>query len=160
MAENWIRGRNRVRDMYEGVNLGEMTEHQRKEHRDKILHENPDVLFRIFHQGKLHVLLFMPSNEEEWKKMIQSRIPPTVSFQLTERCAVRGRLPIIHMSGHEEALECICDSFDQLYNEVMENIQHGGATQRNIAAELEEVKMRIRELELEIDVLRRRLVCV
>lgn len=167
MAETGTVGdRNQVRDMYEGVNFFELTSNQRKEHRDRTLHKNPDVLFRIYKEERLHVLLFMPTNAEEWKKVIQDRIqdrtnrPTDPSFQLTERRSVNGYLPIINMSGPEHHLEHICDSFDQLYNQVQENIRNRASTQRDFAAEILEINVRIREVQEEIQRLRRRLVCV
>lgn len=97
MAETGTVGdRNRVRDMYEGVHFFELTSNQRKEHRDRTLHKHPDVLFRIYQEERLHVLLFMPTNAEEWKKVIQDRIqdrtnrPTDLSFQLTESRSVHS----------------------------------------------------------------------
>lgn len=164
MAGNLVRNINRVRDMYDGFNPGEMTKKHlkklRKAHRDKTLQENPDVLFRIYQDEKLHVLLLKPSNDEEWMKAIQNRISPTQSFQLTKRCAVKGDLPIINMCGAIDTLEIICEEFDQLYNVVMENIQLGEAAASSREAEIDELKIRIRELEVEMYILRRRLVRV
>ncbi|KAK3548747.1 hypothetical protein QTP70_019453 [Hemibagrus guttatus] len=154
----------RVSDMYEGVNLPALTQKQRKAHRDRTLHRNPDVLFRIYKQQTLHVLLFMPTNSDEWKKVIQDRIQDhnnrriDPSFQLTERRSVNGHLPIINMSGPEHHLELICDSFDPLYSQVQENIRNRASAQRNFAAEIEELNVRIRELQEEIQMLHRRLV--
>ncbi|XP_060780180.1 uncharacterized protein LOC132888166 isoform X2 [Neoarius graeffei] len=208
MTESQVRDTNRVRNMYEGVNPAGMTEREKKKHRDETLLRNPDVLFRIYQQEKLHVLLFMQTNTEEWKKEIQKIIPPHVSLQLTERCEVKGDLPIFNISGQESELEWLCNRFvehrnkvihniqvareqqdeteelrarveelrlennrlrgqlldiqtrmrpPELYNEIRENIQHGGAAQMNRAAEIEEINVRIRELEQEISVLERRL---
>ncbi|XP_026990304.2 uncharacterized protein LOC113635204 isoform X2 [Tachysurus fulvidraco] len=163
---NWVRDLNRVgnwtrvKDMYEGDNQYGMTEAQKKAYRDKTLYNNPDVLFRIYKQGRLCVLLFMPTDTVEWKKVIQDKIRDRnradPSVQLTERRAIRGHLPIIGMSGPENHLEYICDIFDQLYNQVQENI-HYRAAQRNYAAEIEELNVRIRDVEEEIAMLYRRL---
>ncbi|KAF4071866.1 hypothetical protein AMELA_G00267810 [Ameiurus melas] len=157
MAESRVRDTNRVRDMYEGVDPGEMTTRQKKAHRGRTLQMNPDVLFKIYQEEKLHVLLFSPTDDEEWMRVIQNRFP--ASFELTRRRAVHGRLPVINMSGPEEELERICARFDQLYKEVQENILDGEAAQKNLAAEIEELKLRIGKLEIEINVLLRRLVC-
>ncbi|XP_060779041.1 uncharacterized protein LOC132887591 [Neoarius graeffei] len=46
----------------------------------------------------------------------------------------------------------------ELYNELRENIQHGGAAQMNRAAEIEEINVEITELEQEISVLYRQLI--
>ncbi|XP_060734708.1 uncharacterized protein LOC132851733 isoform X2 [Tachysurus vachellii] len=161
MAENRVRDWNRVRDMYEGVDEHGMTEAQKKAHRDETLLNNPDVLFRIYRKGKLHVLLFMPTDTEEWKKVIQDRIQDRIdadpSVQLTERRDIKGDLPIINMSGPENHLEHICDIFDQLYNQVQENIQNRAAPQRNLVAEIEGLNVRIRELEDQLQILQRQL---
>ncbi|GAA6069251.1 uncharacterized protein LOC113635204 isoform X1, partial [Tachysurus ichikawai] len=149
--------------MYEEVYQDGMTETQKKAYRNKTLHRNPDVLFRIYQQERLHELLFMPTDTVEWKKVIQDRIQDRSradpSVQLTERRAIRGHLPIINISGPENHLKYICDSFDQLYNQVQENI-HYRAAERNYVAEIEELNVRIRELEEEIEMLYRRLVGV
>ncbi|XP_060734706.1 uncharacterized protein LOC132851733 isoform X1 [Tachysurus vachellii] len=156
MAENRVRDWNRVRDMYEGVDEHGMTEAQKKAHRDETLLNNPDVLFRIYRKGKLHVLLFMPTDTEEWKKVIQDRIQDRIdadpSVQLTERRDIKGDLPIINMSGPENHLEHICDIFDQLYNQVQENIQNRAAPQRNLVAEIEGLNVRIRKLEDQVQI--------
>ncbi|KAG7333528.1 hypothetical protein KOW79_003663 [Hemibagrus wyckioides] len=163
MAESRVGDRNRVRDMYEGVNFFELTSNQRKEHRDKTLHKNPDVLFRIYKEERLHVLLFMPTNAEEWKKVIQDRIqectnrPIDPSFQLTERRSVNGYLPIINMSGPEHHLEHFCDSFDHLYSQVQENIRNRASTQRDFVAQTLEIDVKIMELQVEIQMLLSRL---
>lgn len=165
MPESRVRDTNRVRDMYEGVDPGQMNERQKKAHRDRTLMRNPDVLFKIYQLGKLHVLLFTPkNNEEEWMRVIQDMFSDKLSNQLTRRRAVHGHLPVINMSGSEEELECVCDWFDQLDNEVQENVLDGEAAKkklapRNIAAEIEEINLRIRKLEIEINMLQRRLVC-
>ncbi|XP_060734697.1 uncharacterized protein LOC132851729 [Tachysurus vachellii] len=151
MAENQVRDWNRVIDMYDGVDEDGMTETQKKAHRDETLQNNPDVLFRIYRKGKLRVLLFMPTHTVEWIIVIHDRIQDRretdPSVQLTERRAIRGHLPIINMAGPENHLEHICDIFDQLFNQVQENIRNRAAPQRNYAAEIEGLNVRIRELE-------------
>ncbi|XP_060734704.1 uncharacterized protein LOC132851732 [Tachysurus vachellii] len=142
--------------MYDGVDEDGMNEAQKKAHRDETLLNNPDVLFRIYQQGRLHVLLFMPTDTEEWKKVIQDRIRDRSradpSVQLTERRDIKGDLPIINMSGPEDHLEYICDIFDQLYNQVQENIQNRAAPQRNLVAEIEGLNVRIREPEDQVQI--------
>ncbi|XP_060734702.1 E3 ubiquitin-protein ligase BRE1B-like [Tachysurus vachellii] len=97
----------------------------------------------------------MPTDTVEWKKVIQDRIQDRIdadpSVQLTETPAISGDLPIINMSGPENHLKHICDIFDQLFNQVQENIQNRAA-QRNLVAEIEELNVRIRELEDQLQI--------
>lgn len=138
----------RVRDMYEGDDY-----RKTKKYRDARLKENPDVLFRIYQkkkeEKKLHVLLLMPSDPAVWTRVILNNTTTDKSFQLTVGRLQNGHLPVINMSGPEHELEQICDTFDQLYNRVMENMN-----------EMEELNARIQELELENNNLRGQLVCM
>ncbi|KAB5574642.1 hypothetical protein PHYPO_G00211360 [Pangasianodon hypophthalmus] len=152
MAEN--QDMNRVRDMYEGVNPGDMTEAEKKAHIGRTLQNNPDVLFRIYQQDRLHMVMFRPSDPGEWMRLIQSRIT-NLSFQLTRKRSANDIFKI-SMSGPQEHLDRFCQDFDQLYDEFMKKMQDGGAAaQNNLEDEVEELKVRIRELELEIKKLRK-----
>ncbi|ROL52982.1 hypothetical protein DPX16_0106 [Anabarilius grahami] len=53
-----------VRDMYEGLDVGNMTESEQRRHRNIQLNQHPDVLFRVYRRGRLHVLLFRPPVDE------------------------------------------------------------------------------------------------
>ncbi|KAF7698778.1 hypothetical protein HF521_003520 [Silurus meridionalis] len=93
-------------------------------------------------------------------RVIQNRFPPKPSFQLTTRRPVKGHLPIVNMSGTEQELEMVCESFVQLYKKVQENWKIREAkesAQRNIPAEIEGLNVRILELEEEINMLQMRL---
>lgn len=147
---------NRVRDMYEGVNPTKMTEQEKKAHIARTLHENPDVLFRIYCQGRLHMVLLRPTNPGEWTRVILSRITTNLSFQMTKKRGVNDIFKIT-MSGTQEELGRLCDDFDRLYVEVMTNSQDGGAAaQRNPEDDVEELRARIKELELENKKLQKR----
>lgn len=155
MAENHTGPRNLVRDMYEGVNPGEMSERDKKAHKERNLQRNPDVLFRIYQRGRLHMLLLRTAHAGEWMTAIQTRITTSQSFQLTKRRTVNNIFTIT-LAGPQEELRRFCDEFDQLHDGVMESIQDGGAAaQGNPGDELEELRQRIGELELENQRLRR-----
>ncbi len=62
---------NRVRDMY-GVNHEKMTEAQRKTFRRQKLSTNPNVLFRIYKQDRLHILQFRSIHFHAWVECLKS----------------------------------------------------------------------------------------
>lgn len=142
--------------MYKGGDPGEMTEPEKRAHTERDLRDNLDVLFRLYRQDRLHMLVFRTTHLVEWINVIQSRVTTNHSFQLTKRRGVNN-LFTITLSGSQEQLDSFCADFDQLYDEVMKSVQDGGAAaQRNPEDDVEELRQRIRELELENGKLRKK----
>lgn len=162
MAEIQQRPLNLVRDMYEGGNPVEMTGSQRKAHRNENLRNNPDVLFKVYQEGNLHMVFLSTTGPGVWMMKIQDRITTQLSFQMTKK-RTENNIFKITMSGRQEELQHFCDDFHQLHDEVMTiTLDEGAATpndpQDNDDGEddVEELRERIRELELENRNLRRR----
>lgn len=142
MAENQTGPRNLVRDMYEGVNPDQ------KAHKERNLQDNLDVLFRTYRQGRLHMLILKTAHPVVWMTAVQTRITISQSFQRKRHTV--NNIFTITLSGPQADLQRFCDEFDQLHDGVMQSIQDGGAAaQGNPGDELEELRQRIRELELE-----------
>lgn len=156
MAENQPRAMDLVRDMYGGGDPGRMNEPARKAHIERTLQENHDVLFRIYQFNpvrRLHMVIFRTAHPAEWMRVMQSRAAaPNQSFQLTKRRDVNNFFTIT-MSGRQEELQTLCEDFNQLHDQVMKSIQDeeaaAAATQGNPEDDVEELRERIRELELE-----------
>ncbi|KAI5611354.1 hypothetical protein C0J50_4877 [Silurus asotus] len=100
------------------------------------------------------MVMFRPSDPEEWTRLILRRTITNMSFQLTKKRATNDIFKI-SMSGPPKELVDFCEDFDQLYGEVMKNIQDGGAAGGAAATpdddddDVEKLRERIRELELE-----------
>lgn len=75
---------NFVRDMYEGVNRKDMTEPQRKAFRGEKLSTNPNVLFRIYRQGHLHILQFSSMYHIKWDDSL--KMYPTIGVYSHPAC--------------------------------------------------------------------------
>lgn len=102
-----------------------------------MLNLNPNVLFRIYKQNHLHVLLFRPTNGYWWITLLQNEYIG-ISSQWTFKHAVNE--PIRHsmnLSGKEDVLERFCQDFEN-------NLQNA-----NDADDIEELHQRIQELQLE-----------
>ncbi|ROL42118.1 hypothetical protein DPX16_1303 [Anabarilius grahami] len=124
-----------VRDMYEGLDFGNMTESEQRRHRNIQLNQHPDVLFRVYRRGHLHVLLFRPTDGLQWMRLFRDRHEHLFAQWTIRHRQIRD---VISVSGQMEELEGFCDRF----------IQHLQGFQDN-DDEIEELRARIRELELE-----------
>ncbi len=100
---------NHVRDMYEGVNREEMTEAQRKTFRSEKLSTNPNVLFRIYKKGHLHILQFSSIHYDEWVLCLKS-------YQINFQHLIT--LNVFSLCGPSSKLQRFCDE----YNENLEMI--------------------------------------
>ncbi|KAG7333529.1 hypothetical protein KOW79_003664 [Hemibagrus wyckioides] len=130
----------RVKDMYDGVDLNNMTKRQKEAHIDRTLQNNRDVLLRVYRQDRLHMVFLRPTDPGVWMRVIQGRIATALSFQLTKK---RAELNIykITMSGAQEALQGFCNDFDEIYEEVMRNMpDEGAAAGNNAEDDVEELR--------------------
>ncbi|KAK2894396.1 hypothetical protein Q8A67_011625 [Cirrhinus molitorella] len=97
---------NVVRNMYEEVNPKDMTEAGRRRWRRKKLSKNPDVLFRIYRQGHLHMLQFRSAYYDGWVRCLKSY--SEIIFQ---------RLPFndhaFSLCGPSDELERFCDNYQK-----------------------------------------------
>ncbi|GAA6069250.1 uncharacterized protein LOC113534652 [Tachysurus ichikawai] len=134
-----------VKDMYDGVDPATLEE-PRKAHMNRTLNENPDVLFRVYKQGRLHMLFLRPTRPGVWMSVILQRITTSLSFQMTKRRAVDNIFKIT-MSGPGDELQRFCDEFEEIRRNMM--LDKGAAAQNNPEDDVEELRARIRELELE-----------
>ncbi|KAK3522824.1 hypothetical protein QTP70_003764 [Hemibagrus guttatus] len=154
MAETELR----VRDMYDGIDpieLKNMRKREKEAHIDQTLRNNPEVLFRVYKKGRLHMVILRTARPGLWMRVLHDRITINLSFQMTKRRA-EANIYKITMSGSQEQLQHICDDFNEIYDEVMENLpDEGAAAGNNPEDDVEELRARIRELELENRRLRR-----
>ncbi|KAK3522823.1 hypothetical protein QTP70_003763 [Hemibagrus guttatus] len=154
MAETELR----VRDMYDGIDpieLKNMNERERNVHIDQTLRNNPEILFKVYQQGRLHMVFFGTTRPGLWMRVLHDRITINLSFQMTRKRA-EAEMYKITMSGSQEQLQHICDDFNEIYDEVMNILKdEGTAAGNNPEDDVEELRARIRELELENRMLRR-----
>ncbi|XDV28494.1 hypothetical protein PO909_031798 [Leuciscus waleckii] len=126
-----------VRDMYEGLNVGSMTEMEQKRHRDTQLNQHPDVLFRVYRRGRLHVLLFRPTNGCQWMQMFRDG-HQNLFAQWSIRHVYQQVRDVINVSGSLEELQRFCDRFPDQLQEFHDSEE-----------EIEDLRARIQDLELE-----------
>nr|XP_001338885.3 uncharacterized protein LOC100001846 isoform X1 [Danio rerio] len=139
-----------VRDMY-GEN-----DPRTKAHRDMQLNNNPNVLFRIYREGLLHILLFRPTANIFWRRLLQEEYQD-ITFQHTVEEPIGHTM---NLSGNREELERFCDNFrnnlqrannaeNEMVGNNLEDANLENANNNNHDNEIEELQQRIRELELE-----------
>lgn len=110
-----------VRDIYNGVDPDQMSRKEKKWHIETTLQDNPDVLFQLYTQDRLHMLFLRPTDPVAWLGGILIPIEIGLSFQMTKKLGVNSFYKII-MSGPSARLQSFCDDFEQLYHQVMENV--------------------------------------
>ncbi len=94
-----------MRDMYEGVNHEEMTEPQRKTFRSQRLSTNPNVLFRIYKQGHLHILKFRSIHFGAWVERLKSN--RLIKFQHNFICHM------FSLYGPSGELQKLCNEYNE-----------------------------------------------
>ncbi len=148
-----------VRDMYEGLDVRDMTETEQKRHRETQLNEHPDVLFKIYCVGRLHILLFRPTDDGWWIKKLKDEYEG-ISAQWTFKHAVNE--PIRHamnLSGDRDELQRFCHEFPanlEAFNAHVQETEDLTARIINLTetveddrATIQDLEERIRDLELE-----------
>jgi len=142
-----------VRDMYANFQFGERQGEQikernrrekreRKQHREQQLNQHPDILFTIFCEARLHVLLFRPTDDCLWIRILRDQYPG-ISSQWTFKHAVNRPIRhVMNLSGRQDLLQRFCNDFQQ-------NLIG------NDDGEVEALNARITELQLENRTLRR-----
>ncbi|XP_059420444.1 uncharacterized protein LOC132155750 [Carassius carassius] len=143
----------RVRDMYEPG------DERTKAHRETQLNQHPDVLFRIYCEDGLHVLLFRPTDDGWWVNVIKDRYRG-ISAQWTFKHAVNR--PIRHamnLSGDRDELQRFCDEFPgnleecrahvQETEDLRATIEEHRTTIEDLRETIEDLEERIRDLDLE-----------
>lgn len=142
-----------VRDMDEGLVIEEgqddkKKEEERKQHRERQLIENPDILFRVYRQTELHVLLFRPTNDSWWIRTLRDRYP-AISAQWTFQHAVDQPIRhVMNLSGDRRRLQRFCDDFpnNRLTSLEDEDLR---ATVQDLRAAIEDLRVGIQDLKLE-----------
>ncbi|KAI2647898.1 V-type ATP synthase subunit D [Labeo rohita] len=100
-----------VRDMYEGLDVEDMSETAQKRHRETQLNQHPDVLFRIYTQDRLHVLLFRPTDDGWWINTLRDEYRG-ISAQWTFKHAANQPIRhVMNLSGNRGELERFCNEF-------------------------------------------------
>lgn len=155
-----------VRDMYEGLDVEDMTEKEQKRHRETQLNEHPDVLFRIYRRDRLHVLLFRPTDDGWWINTLRDGYNGIFS-QWTFKHAVNQPIRhVMNLSGDRDELQRFCDEFpDNLetfkahvqetedlrtrIRNLEETVEDDRATIQDLGERIQDLEERIRDLELE-----------
>lgn len=146
-----------VRDMYEGEEVDNMTAAAKKRHRETQLNRNPDVVFRIYCQDRLHVLLFRPTEDSWWINIIRDNYRG-IFAQWTFQHAVNQ--PIRHsmnLSGDRDELQRFCDEFPgnlEAFHAHVQETEDLRATIEDQRETIQDLEERIRDLELENRTLR------
>ncbi|XDV28485.1 hypothetical protein PO909_031790 [Leuciscus waleckii] len=79
----------------------------------KQLNQHPDILFQIFCEGRLQVLLFRPTNDNLWIKILRDQYPG-ISSQWTHKHAVNQPIRhVMNLAGNHIELKKFCDEFQQ-----------------------------------------------
>ncbi|KAI2647895.1 LARGE xylosyl- and glucuronyltransferase 2-B [Labeo rohita] len=134
-----------VRDMYEGLDVEDMSETAQKRHRETQLNQHPDVLFRIYTQGRLHVLLFRPTDDGWWINILRDEYRG-ISAQWTFKHAANQPIRhVMNLSGNRGELERFCNEFPHNLGTFNAHVQEPEI----LRATIEELEARIRDLELE-----------
>lgn len=148
-----------VRDMYEGLDVEDMTKTEQKRHRERQLHEHPDVLFRIYTRQHLHVLLFRPTDDGWWIKKLKDEYNG-IFCQWTFKHAVNEPIRhVMNLQGDRDELQRFCDEFPanlEAFNAHVQETEDLRATIRDLrvtieddSATIQDLEERIRDLELE-----------
>ncbi|KAF4101089.1 hypothetical protein G5714_017521 [Onychostoma macrolepis] len=149
-----------VRDMYEGLDVEDMTETEQKRHRETQLNEHPDVLFRIYRRDRLHVLLFRPSDDGWWIKKLRDGFNGIFS-QWTFKHAVNQPIRhVMNLSGDRDELQRFCDEFPvnlEEFNAHVQETEDLTARIRNLREKIEDDSETIRDLEERIQDLEERI---
>ncbi|XP_026086248.1 uncharacterized protein LOC113061401 [Carassius auratus] len=171
-----------VRDMYEGVDVENMTPAEQKRHRETQLNQHPNILFRINRKDRLHVLLFRPTGDSWWINIIKENyggIFAQWTFQHADNQPIRHAM---NLSGNRDELQRFCDEFPdnleafrahvqenedqrdqretiedlrETIEEQKETIEEQRETIEDDNAAIQDLEERIRELDLENRRLRR-----
>lgn len=148
-----------VRDMYEGVDVENMTPAEQKRHRETQLNQHPDVLFRINRKDRLHVLLFRPTGDSWWIDIIKENyggIFAQWTFQHADNQPIRHAM---NLSGNRDELQRFCDEFPDNLEAFRAHVQETEDLRATIEdlrekieddnAAIQDLEERIRELDLE-----------
>lgn len=137
--------------MYEGLDIQQMTERQKELHRIDQVNQNPDVLFRIYSQGRLHILSFDATEKSWWMGLILTEYN-RISAQWNIRHVNQPFRTMINLTGKAQDLEMFCDSFPnhlERCQEEVNEIQHRNGRIHDLEAEIQDLQGRIQDLELE-----------
>lgn len=135
-----------VRDMYEelflpdNLTISDIEERGKKDHREKMLNQNPDILFRIYSKGKLHVLLFRPTNDSWWIRKLRDQYPGISSQWTFKHADNRPIRHVMNLSGKKVLLEHFCEMFPVNRDRALDHLE-----------EVQELRRRIRNLNLNIN---------
>ncbi|XDV28499.1 hypothetical protein PO909_031803 [Leuciscus waleckii] len=109
-----------------------------------MLNKNPDILFRIYRKGKLHVLLFRPTNDSWWITTLRDQYPGIFSqwtFQHADNQPIRH---VMNLAGKKDLLERFCKMFLANRARALAHLE-----------EVQELSATIQDLRLENRILRR-----
>ncbi|KAJ8396586.1 hypothetical protein AAFF_G00016520 [Aldrovandia affinis] len=156
-------GTDLVRDMqYENG----WKEHRRKRHREEQMTNNLDILFRIYNRRltphRLHAVMFRTTQIREWQiviRRIRETQPGIKTVQMTIRNIGEHVMMTVSISKDPHAIQQMENHFPQNRTDVLEmpteEEEEEEADERN--QELEALRNRIGELQLENRNLRRQL---
>ncbi len=134
--------------MYEGLHFVFFSKYEEKKekekHREKQLNEHPDVLFRIYCQSHLHVLLFRPTDDGWWIHKLKNEYRG-ISAQWTFKHAVNKPIRhVMNLSGNRKELQRFCDDFPGNLRACNAHVQET----EDLRAEMEDLKEKVQKLIL------------
>jgi len=138
-----------VRDMDEGLVIeeGQDEEKARKQHRERQLNENPDILFRVYKEDEEipHVLLFRPTNDSWWIERLKYRYSGIFAQWTYKHADNEPIRHVMNLSGDRIQLQRFCDEFP---NNRLKSLGDNDEEAEDLRGTIEDLRARIQDLEL------------